>query len=405
MADGNQLLVKEVVDAVKGEIKTTYDALDKKTNDLAEVIKAAKDGSVSKEALDGHLKTLQGEIEKLGKKADDLDTKLSRPEHGDRPKGNSPGREVIDSEEFKSLQKRGSGRSGRIELKTAITNVATTVGSQTLQVLTPRQRVSGLIVQPEQPLMVRDLIPVGPTTSNAIEFIRETGFTNAAAPVAENTTKPESAMTFGLEVAPVRTIAHWIPASRQVIADAPMLMAHIDNRLRYGLKLKEEQQILLGDGTGQNLEGLIPQATAYSDTGIPANPTDVDAIRWAKLQVRLAQYPATAVVLNPADWARIELLKDLNDQYLFSMFQSGAEPRLWGLRVVESDSIPEGEFMVGAFSLAAEIWDREQAGVEVSTENSDNFVKNMVTILAEERLALTVYRPEAFVHGELPSAA
>ncbi|MGL4443245.1 MAG: phage major capsid protein [Alsobacter sp.] len=405
MADGNQTLVKEVVDAVKGEIKQTYEALDKKTNDLAEVLKAHQTKAVDQSTLDGHLKSLKDDIEKLGKKADDLDTKLSRPDGDKSREEKSPGRQVIESEAFKELQKRGSGRTGKLELKAAITNTGTTVGSQTLQVLTPRQRVNGLIVQPEQPLMIRDLLPVGTTTSNSIEFIREATYTNAAAPVAENTTKAESAMTFSLDTAPVRTIAHWIPASRQVLADAPQLMSHIDNRLRYGLKLKEEQQLLLGDGTGQNLEGLIPQATAYSATGIPATPTDVDAIRWAKLQVRKAFYPATAVVLNPEDWAQIELLKDLNDQYLFSMFQSGAEPRLWGLRVVESDSMPQGEFMVGAFSLAAELWDREQASVEVSTENSDNFVKNMVTILAEERLALTVYRPEAFVHGDLPSAA
>jgi HK97 family phage major capsid protein len=404
MADGNQTLVKEVVDAVKVEIKSTYDAIDRKTNDVTEIVKGLQEKSVDKTTLEGHLASIREDLKGLEKTANDLDTKLSRPNMGGGGGGGekSVGRQVIESDQFKSLQSRGRGSSGLIEFKTAITNAGTAVGSQTLQALTPRQRVPGVIVPAEQPLMIRDLLPIGTTESNAVEFVKESSYTPAAAPTAENTTKPEASMAFTLATAPVRTIAHWIPASRQVLSDAPMLMAHIDNRLRYGLKLKEEEQILLGDGTGQNLTGLIPAATAYDATGIPASPTAVDAIRWAKLQVRKSFYPASAVILNPEDWAAIELLKDQNDQYLFAAFQSGAEPRLWGMRVVECDHMPAGEFMVGAFQLAAELWDRQQATVEVSTENADNFVKNMVTVLAEERLALTIYRADSFVHGDLP---
>jgi HK97 family phage major capsid protein len=249
--------------------------------------------------------------------------------------------------------------------------------------------------------MVRDLLPVGRTSSLTIEFPKENLFDNKAGTVAENALKPESNITFTAAKADVATIAHWVAASKQVLDDASFLQGYIDNRLREGLRQEEEDQLINGAGTGTNMLGIVPQATAYDKTGIIASPNMVDHIRWAKLQVRKSFYAADAVVLNPEDWAKLELLKDSQGAYLHAAVTSGAQPRLWGMRVVESDSVTAGNFLVGAFSLAAQIWDREQASVMVSTEDRDNFVKNMVTILAEERLALTVYRPKSFVYGPL----
>lgn len=249
--------------------------------------------------------------------------------------------------------------------------------------------------------MMRDLLPVGRTSSLTIEYPREDVFTNSAAPVAENTLKPESDITFTAAKSDVATIAHWIPASKQVMDDAAFLAGYIDNRLREGLRQEEENQLLNGDGTGVNMLGIVPQATAFSSTGIPTGPNQFDVIRWAKLQVRKSFYYADAVVLNPADWAEMELDKDGDGNYLHSVVTNGAQPRLWGMRVVESDAIAEGSFLCGSFGMAAQIWDREQANVMVSTEDRDNFVKNMCTIRAEERLALTVYRPASFVGGSL----
>jgi HK97 family phage major capsid protein len=184
-----------------------------------------------------------------------------------------------------------------------------------------------------------------------------------------------------------------------------MLESLIDTQLLYGLAFEEDRQLLLGDGSGQNIHGILPQATAFVATGIPAGATSfVDRLRWAKLQARKALLPADGIVLNPEDWAKIEMLKDAEGRYLYSAFTSGAEQRLWGMRVVESDAITAGQFLIGSFTSGAQIWDREDASVEVSYENSDNFVRNALTIRAEERLALTVYRPNAFVTGALAAA-
>ncbi len=248
-------------------------------------------------------------------------------------------------------------------------------------------------------MTVRSLLMQGRTGSNLIQYVQETGYQNMAAPVAEGASKPQSDLSMDLVDTPVRTIAHWIKASVQVLADIPLLQSYIDGRLRYGLEYVEEAQILAGDGTGQNLEGLIPQATAFDTNLLKSDDQQVDILRRAILQVRIAEYAASGIVLNPVDWADIETLKDANGRYLFGNPGQSIQPRMWGLPVVDTNAMPAGHFMVGAFNLAAQVFDREDANVQVSTEDGDNFTKNMVTIRAEERVALAVFRPQSFVYG------
>ena len=166
-------------------------------------------------------------------------------------------------------------------------------------------------------------------------------------------------------------------------------------------------QLLKGDGTGQNLAGIKPQAADYAVpaglTGFAA-PSMIDKLRIAQLQVALALYPADGQVLHPIDWAIIEMMKDGEGRYLIGNPQGTLSPTLWGLPVVPSMAQTVGEFTVGAWRMGAQLFDREQSGVLVSTEDGDNFRRNMVTVLAEERLALTVYRPEAFVDGAFANA-
>jgi HK97 family phage major capsid protein len=225
-----------------------------------------------------------------------------------------------------------------------------------------------------------------------------------AAPVAEGTAKPQSDLSFELLDSSVRTLAHWVRASNQILADIPQLETYIDTRLTYGLKYVEEAQILSGDGTGQNLLGLIPQATPFDTTATKPGDTKIDTLRRAILQVRIAEYRASGIVLNPTDWADIEMQKDANGRYIWVNVATGGDPQLWRLPVVDSSAMPAGKFMVGAFNLAAQIFDREDANVQVSSEDANNFTTNMVTIRAEERLALIVFRPQSFVFGTFPEA-
>lgn len=267
------------------------------------------------------------------------------------------------------------------------------------------QRLPGIDVMPKQRLFIRDLIAPGRTTSPAIFWVQQTGFTNAARVVAENTAKPYSDIAFDTKITPVTTIAHMFKASKQILDDFSQLQSTIDAEMRYGLKYAEESEILFGDGTGVHLHGIVPQATSYSAAFEPDAMTPIDQLRLAMLQSQLARLPASGHVLHFTDWAKIELTKDTLGRYIIGNPLSLAGPTLWGLPVVATELAAFlGKFLTGAFQTGAQIFDREDANVVISTENADDFEKNMISIRCEERLALAVKRPESFIYGTFATA-
>jgi HK97 family phage major capsid protein len=232
-----------------------------------------------------------------------------------------------------------------------------------------------------------------------VEYTRELAFTNAAAETAEGETKPEATLTFELASAPVKTIAHWLKLSKQVMDDAPALASYVDTRLRYGVDLRIDQQLLNGNGSGQNIGGLAKAGNHTAFT--PASGDNaIDSINRAIYLVAAADYNATAIILNPADWGAIERTKTQDDAYVFGAPQRLA-PTLWGLPVVATNTMTAGKFMVGAFDMAAQVWNRQGTVVEMSEADDTNFQKNLVTVRAEARLALAIYRPVSIQYGSL----
>lgn len=313
------------------------------------------------------------------------------------------GAEFIKSDMFKDIVDGRTSRA-KLDVKTAIINAT---GQN--QPLVAADRLAGFNTVPNRILTIRDILPSSRTTSNLVEFVRENVFTNNAGPqisgspeAYENVTKPESGITFTLATAAVITLAHFIPASKQVIDDSPSLQSFINGRLMYGLKLKEETQLLSGTGSNHQLNGLITQATAWANES-PNITNEIDIIRSAQKQAQLSEYMPDAVVLNPQDWYDIDIRKvgSGDDRYVVGNPRSMSTPMLWGMPVVVTNSISSGTFLVGNFQMGAEIKDREDASVELSLEDSTNFQKNMVTIRAEERITLCVYRTEAFISGSL----
>ena len=171
----------------------------------------------------------------------------------------------------------------------------------------------------------------------------------------------------------------------------------------YGLRLLEDNQILNGDGAGENLLGVLntPNIQTYDWSAGATSPvadTKADAIRRAATLSFLAYYEPSGIVMHPNDWEDIELTKDANGQYLVAVSVAmGGEPRVWRMPVVETPAIDEGTALVGAFGTGAQLYDREEASIRISEQHSDFFVRNAIVILAEQRLALAVKRPEAFV--------
>ncbi|WP_440468099.1 phage major capsid protein [Pseudomonas sp. YH-1] len=384
---------------VQADLKKVGDDLRTYAEQSEKELKAHSKLSEDTKASVDKLLVSQGELQARLHAAEQLMAKLEKG-GGRIATPESMGETFVAAEGYDAWAARAAGGakgSFTVPVKAAITSLPTSAGD-----LIQPQRV-GMILPTQQRLFVRDLLAWGRTTSNSIEYVRETGFTNNAAPVSENpqNPKPESDITFELDTDPVATIAHWVRASRQVLSDAPMLASYIDGRLRYGLKLKEELQLLKGSGVGLNLNGIYTQASVYANPGVVVQAeTAIDRLRLALLQVTLAEYEADGIVLSPVDWAAIELTKDKNNNYVFATPTGLAVPGLWGRPVVASQSMDIGDFLTGSFQQGAEGWDREDVSVTVSTEDRDNLVKNMVTILCEERVGLSVFRPEAFVKGD-----
>lgn len=369
-----EVLQKAIEDA-RVEVKTQHD-------EMQATIK--KTGEINTE--------LQSKVVDAEKRLFDLEQKMTKALPDD-PKADK--NEL--AEMAKSLIGNWNGRDATHSVKNLRKAVTSDVASG--GALIQPQTLPGILMPGLTRLTVRDLLLQGRTTSNSIEYMRENVYTNSAAPVAENTLKPESNITFTAETANVRTIAHWLTASKQVLSDAAMLESYINARLMYGLQLVEDGQLLNGDGTGQNLEGLNTVATAY-DTGITVTgDTAADILAHAIYQVALSEFDASGLVLNPLDWHRIALLKDTQGNYILGGPQVFASKVLWGLPVVTSTQQAAGTFTVGGFNIASQVWDREDASIQLATQNGTDFVKNMVTILCEERLALAHYRPTAIVKG------
>lgn len=321
------------------------------------------------------------------------------------------GAQFVQSAEFVNLIKNRSHRgtsawsTGAIEcFHPTMTMRATT--------LTEDAASGGKLVMPQvmpgvRPLMfkrlvVSDLIAPGTTDSNAIIYMVETVFTNAAAPVAEGIAKPESTLVFDQKTDPVSKIAHWIPVTEELLEDVPAIQSYIDARLELGVQLAEEDQLLNGNGTPPNLLGILNRsglATAVArNAGATPPESNADALLRQITAIATTSfiYPE-GIVMNPTNWFTIQTSKDNNLQYFgggpFSPLPTAS---LWGLPLAPTPTIVAGTALVGAFNSQAQIFRKGGIRIEASNSHQDFFTRNLVAVRAEERLALAVYRPGSF---------
>ena len=377
---------KEVSEEIKGMIEVQKKEIE--TN-----------GTVTNEtktALEG----LSTKFNKLQEHYDSLDAKLQRVDlSGAEEEVKTIGDMFVKSEQYTSMIKSGSDRSDAMEVKLLTTSG--TVGNLVQGLRAP------IVNLPEMPMRVRDLFGQATTTSNSIEYVRETSFDNQAGVFGEDftvdgtTEKPVSDLVFTVMTAAVKSIGHWLPVTRQLVEDSSQLASYINSRLIYGLKIKEDDELL--NGTTSGIDGVLKDATAYTVAKTKAGDTRIDVLRRAITQAVLAGYPVDGIVLNPVDWEGIELTKADNGMYVWVNVQDGGTNKLWKVPVVETNAIAANSFLVGAFKMGATVWDRQQASVRISDSHKDFFTKNLLAVLAEERLALTVYRPTAFVKGAFPA--
>lgn len=288
----------------------------------------------------------------------------------------------------------------RVELKNTLTGSDTNVAPN---------RLSRIVPGAALPFSMEALLPSTTTSSNAIEFTKEASFTNSAAEAAEGAAKAESALTWSLVNMPISTVAHWIKISKQLASDAPALAAYVNSRMVYGVNQKVDTQLVVGDGTAPNISGTYDTGnfTAHGIANAALGSTFKKFVLIRKVMADLyaAGYPADAIVLNPADWAtmEIELMTTAAGQTLYSVAEGG-QPRLFGIPVIQAIGMAADTFQVGRFSEAYMVYNREGVVVEMSDSDSDNFTKNLITLRAERRLALATEKPAAVRGGDLTPA-
>lgn len=331
---------------------------------------------------------------------------------GDAPAIQTIGEQFVNDAAFKQwlaeiapngrVPDRVKVQSPAVQLKTLLTGTSST--SAGALVVNERKPIIDMGTS-YRPINVLDLLTGGTTSSDTVEYVREGTHTNNAAPTAEATAtgdgtgaKPESAMALSIVTEAVKTIAHWIPATRRALADAGQLRTLIDNFLRYGLREELVDQVLNGSGVGENFTGI------YNTSGTSTQAYDTDLLtttRKARTKVMTSgRATPTAFVMHPTDWEAFDLLQDNEARYFFGGPSALGQPRLWGLPVVEEEANTAGAALVADWRLVV-LWDREMAQIMMSDSHSDFFIRNLVAILGEMRAAFGVLRPAAFVEIDL----
>ena len=314
------------------------------------------------------------------------------------------GAEFAGSEEFKAMQEGRASRA-RFETKTALINAT----QNSSQPLVPADHLGQIAALPFRSFDVWNAIPKGSTASNVVTWPRATRTNNAGPQVGgspeafENVTKPESAYSFTLIERPVRTIAHFLPVSTQVMEDSPFLESFLNVDMVDGLREEVEDQCLSGSGANGNLSGLLTEATAYAEESpiVAASKTGELEIRSAIRQLQEANYMASHIVLSPRQWFSLESSRinaGTDDRYIWANPQDASDKRLWGVPVIVTNAMNDTQFLVGDMSQCMAF---EKSGIsfQAAYQDSTNFQKNMVTLRAECRLSLVVKRTEAFVVG------
>jgi HK97 family phage major capsid protein len=329
---------------------------------------------------------------------------------------------VVESPEFKSML--GGFPEGRIPAQSrvqsapiAVKSLFTGASSTSAGAFVVNERTDIVEMLGRRPLTIRNLVSNRRTVSDTVEFVQETSHTNSAAVVAEATSsaaptatsgnggavtftnasgggyKPEGAWAFAVVQANVKTIAEWVPVTKRALADVAQLEGLINDELSADIAEAEESQLLNGDGQGENFTGIA------NTSGIQTQAFSTDiftSVRKAITKLRtVGRVNPTAIVLNPADAEAVDLTKDGQNRYYYGGPSAIGQRTLWGVPVVESEAQTSGYATIGDFTKAV-VWDREQTTVTMTDSHADFFVRNLVAVLAEERLAFGVTRPSAF---------
>jgi HK97 family phage major capsid protein len=385
---------EQLVQEVNAKIENINTTSEKIVNELK--IATEKSGKEATEAV-AKANTLAQEVQSHAGRIIELEQKIAAKVIEGKAPAKTLGRIVTASEAYKQFA-AGNSQKFRIEANT-ITGQEGSPAENSDTLVAP-QRWPGIIPGAFRNLTVGDLLPIIPVSSNSFEYTKESTFTNASAETAEGAAKPESDLEFELVTANIRTVPTFLKVSKQVLDDAAALAAYIDQRLRYAVDVRFENQLVNGNGTGQNIAGMTKSGNHTAFTPVSGD-TELDSLNKAQGLVADADYEIDAYLLRPSDWHAIERLKDNEDRYIIGNPLGVIGRTLWGKPVILSNAVAAGKFIAANFQIAYAQLLRSGTVVEMFEQDEDNVQKNLVTVRAERRGALATFRPASVQYGDL----
>jgi len=377
----------------QAEKKNTLDSIEADIKSYAETI------SLHEQA--GRLMAGSGEAAAEAKSTDEARTEFK-----------SFGRHIVDSDGYKSML-NGQSKGVTVDVKAAGTIdegviPAFSGGAGAGGQLVAPQLLPGIVGLKFQPLTVADLFASGTTSSSSISYVIESAFQDLTATVAEKGTKPQLDLTLARRQDNVTKIANVAKVTDEMFQDAAAFESYLSNRMVFGVKRVEEAQLLNGNGTTPNLQGVMQRTGLAPTVTTSASLTAVKAMEGIYNQITALRSSSfvepDAVVIHPNDWQTIRLGKDSQGQYYAGGPFTGAYgnpgpsnvDQVWGLKAVITTAIAQGTALVGGFQECGQVFRRQGVTLEMTNSNVDDFVNNLITLRAEERLALAVYRPAGF---------
>jgi HK97 family phage major capsid protein len=359
------------------------------------------------------MEQLHAEIQEKASRLEEVEKRLARPDFGQPERKETLGEMFVKSEQYNNAKSREFRGDSSAFIAKDIVGTAGSAGS-----LIPEFRNPNVFMNPDRPLFIRQLVNSSPVQGDAVVIMRENVFTNNAGPQfvggeKQLVAKNKSNVTYNKITVPVETMAHYFIASRQVLSDAPRLSSMINQRSVYGLNLNMDSQLLYGDGTDGNFEGLFTTAGTGNVGQIASGTTAaqlpgamIDHIRKA---ITISQtneyYNVNGLVVGPEDWETIELAKGSDGHYIWVTVPNGGQTQLWRVPVVVSNAVTKGDFILGDWNMGATLYQREGISVRTSESHANLFVENGVAILAEERAAFAVELPKAYTKGKFTVAS
>jgi len=481
----------QLLEGIKEEAEKKHQEMSEAQDTLAEQIRtqggATEETRKAVETQEAQIKNLTeayDEIKELAPQLREMYSESQRPGAAGQKGRTAPGHRFAEGEEYKQFIETGENKTRKPQ---GFGTMNELMGEQKMMtsdeavwggagILIEPLRIPGILQDPQRELRFRDLVNVQSVNTDAVVYVKESGFANLYAVLTANAAsgqpvvtldsvsgffagqtvivgtetkviatggvnsatnqltfstnlasgktagnevtsdqlggtphggkKPQANLRFEEATANLITVAHWIAAHRQTLEDVPQLQNYINTRLLFGLEMALEEMAFYGTGTNSTLMGVFNHPEVQNQgtrTGndVWGNPfTEVDWIRKAMTKAAVAEYPVNGIMLNPLNWEAIEIAKDSEGRYLWITQTDQGIRRVFSTPVVVSTVIRAGDFLTGAFGLGLTLLDRQRSNIRISDSHAEQFIQNVLAILAELRVGLAYIRPESLIKGK-----